>query len=98
MARFPHYKRNVKALGKLIAKVATNEALMQSFRKDPKPFLEKLGLPEQTTELLSFRVVSECGTRKAITIPYRLNSEKLARRDPDYLAGLSNLFPQKQLN
>lgn len=98
MARFPHYRRNVKALGKLIATVATDETLQKSFRENPKLFLEKIGLPQQATELLSFKVVAEADTQKAVTIPFRLNAEKLARNDPGYLADLSTLFPRKQLN
>ncbi|MEL7528362.1 MAG: hypothetical protein AAFN16_21495 [Pseudomonadota bacterium] len=98
MARFPHYKRNVKALGKLIAAVATDETLQKSFRENPKLFLEKIGLPPETTELLNFKVVAEAGTQKAVTIPFRLNPEKLARNDPGYLTDLSNLFPRNQLN
>lgn len=98
MARFPHYKRNVKALGKLIATVATDENLQESFRENPKLFLERIGLPPQTTELLNFSVVSESNAQKAVTVPFRLNAEKLASGDSSYLSELANLFPRKQLN
>lgn len=99
MARFPHYKSNAKALGKLIAAAATDPALQDSFRKDPKSFLEKIGLPKQTTELMRFSVVCEADThQKAVALPYRLNADKLERKDADYLGELSNLFPQTALN
>ncbi len=98
MARFPYYKRNVRLLGQLIAKAATNEETFRSFKADPRTFLKNIGLPDETTNLIDFVVVAETSNRKSVALPYRLNSEKLDARDTKYLEDLSNMFPRNHLN
>lgn len=91
MARFPYYNRNVKALGELLAKAATDPALSEALKADPKKLLSDIGLPGQTTELLRFSVVEQTPGEKVVSLPYRLNKEKLNQEDADYLTGIASL-------
>lgn len=98
MARFPYHKSNIKALGRLLAQAAVDETVRTELEKDPKRVLEQLGLPKVTTDLLTFQVVSESKDRKTVALPFKLNKDKLTRKDPNYLAELSDLFPKACLN
>ncbi|WP_421982882.1 hypothetical protein [Roseibium sp.] len=98
MARFPHYKSNQAKLGKLLARAATEASVRHALMQDPASFLREIGLPPEATELLNFKVVSEDTSSKSVTLPYRLNAAKLANEDPEYLGGLSRLFPSRSLN
>jgi hypothetical protein len=92
MARFPYHKKNVKALGELLAKAALDERLKTSLQKDPAKFLVKIGLPEQTTSLIDFEVVDQKNEPKAVALPYRLNDHKLSNSNRAYLSDLSQMF------
>lgn len=98
MARFPHYKSNVASLGKLLARAATDAGVKEAFQQDPAAFLREIGLPEETTELFDFKVVSDDVTKGSVTLPYRLNDSKLSNGDAEYLGHLSHLFPSRSLN
>lgn len=98
MARFPYYKRNIQALGRLLAQAALDEELRKSLQKDPASFLSELGLPAQTTDLMQFTVVDGKEARNAVALPFRLNDAKLEAADKTYLEGLSALLPQPRLN
>ncbi|MEO9528656.1 hypothetical protein [Roseibium sp.] len=92
MARFPYYKSNMKDLGKLIAKAALDEDLRETFAKDPSALLEEIGLPQQSTKLLTFKVVDQKSVPNAVALPYRLNQKKLSNGDESYLSELSRAF------
>lgn len=92
MARFPHYKRNTKALGELLAKASLDPALKRELVENPKKVLSELGLPEQATELLEFKVVEAETDRSTIALPFRLNGKKLAQSNPQYLSELGQLL------
>ncbi len=98
MARFPYYRSNIKALGKLLAQAALDEDLRIALQKDPGKFLAELGLPRQTTELMQFTVVDEKEHRKAAAVPFRLNDDKLKAADETYLEGLATMLHQPRLN
>ena len=92
MARFPYYKKNVTALGKLLAHAATNKGTLARLKKDPSSCLAEIGFPQQTTTLIDFQIVEQSQDLKAVALPYKLNAEKLRRKDKDYLCRLSSLF------
>ena len=92
MARFPYHQKNVKALGRLLAKAALDEELKASLQKNPAKFLAEIGLPEQTTSLIDFNVVDQKDTPKAVALPYRLNDQKLNNSNSLYLTNLSQMF------
>lgn len=98
MARFPYYAKNVSELGKLLARASLDPDVADRLRKDPKSILRSIGLPEQTTELLRFRVVDQTPGKKSIALPFRLNEGKLQASNREYLAGLSNLIAESKLN
>ena len=92
MARFPYHQKNISALGKLIAKAASDGDFLNRFRQDPSPILREIGLPTQTVELIDFKVIARKDSPKAVAIPYKLNSEKLRSSNPEYLSNLSKMF------
>jgi hypothetical protein len=90
MARFPHYKENTKALGRLLAEASVNPALRRKLQCDPSTELRRIGLPPETTELFNFKVVTEEQREPFAVLPYRLNQERLGNRDPEYLATIAD--------
>lgn len=92
MARFPFYKKNIATLGKLIAQASLDAEVRLRLQKDPSWFLADIGLPEQTTKLINFKVIDQKSYPKAVALPYRLNSEKLRYADTAYLSNLSAMF------
>ncbi|PVB63610.1 hypothetical protein [Labrenzia sp. 011] len=92
MARFPFYKSNIKDLGKLIAKAALDEDFRRSFTENPSALLEEIGLPPQSTKLLTFKVVDQGEVPNAVALPYRLSTEKLKTGNETYLRDLSRTF------
>ncbi|TYC50414.1 hypothetical protein FMN50_23365 [Rhodobacterales bacterium] len=92
MARFPYYPKNVAALGRLIARARLDEAFAQQLRNDPKKVLKAAGLPDQTIELIDFRIVDARLAPDARVLPYRLNSRKLSEGDADYVSGVARLL------
>lgn len=95
MARFPYYKSNTKDLGRLIARAATDEDFRKALEENPAALLDEIGLPSQTTQLLSFKIVDRKSVPNAVALPYRLNDEKLKNGNESYLKDLSRSF---QLN
>ncbi|WP_298966083.1 hypothetical protein [uncultured Roseibium sp.] len=92
MARFPHYKRNAKALGELLAKASLDPTLKKKLFENPNKMLSEIGLPAQATELLNFKVVEGKADLPTIALPFRLNSKKLAQSNPQYLSDLGRLL------
>ena len=98
MARFPYYKSNVAALGKLLAEAKLDPEKRRRLQNDPSGELRKIGLPEQTTALFNFEVVEEDPDAKCVTIPFRLNSNKLDQNDPGYLEAVGTMLSRRQAN
>lgn len=91
MARFPAYQKNILELGKLLARAATDPEAQQRLKDDPAGELRRAGLPEATVSLFNFKVaVTKTGEKEPVVIPWRLNQEKLAKRDPEYLSSLAD--------
>jgi len=86
MARFPYYRENIRALGRLLAEASLDPELRKRLEEDPKSELRRIGLPEETTALFDFKVISEQSGRPFAVLPFRLNQKRLDRHDPDYLA------------
>lgn len=98
MARFPHYKENTKALGRLLAEASVNPALRKKLERDPSAELRRIGLPPETTHLFNFKVVTEEPGRPFAVLPYRLNQHKLDKRDPEYLATIADTVVTDAVN
>ena len=98
MARFPYYKENIRALGRLLAEAARDPKLKKRLEDDPKSELRRIGLPEETTALFNFKVVTEQEGRSLAVLPFRLNQQRLDRHDPDYLALVSETVIARALN
>ena len=92
MARFPYYQRNVKELGKLIARAATDEQFRGELERDPAGVMSELGLPKETVALMRFKIVDQKSNPNAVALPFRLNDKKLESSDKEYLKGLSTTF------
>ncbi|MEE4013903.1 hypothetical protein V1T76_17680 [Roseibium sp. FZY0029] len=92
MARFPYYQRNVKELGKLIARAATDEQFRSELERDPAGVMSELGLPKETVALMRFKIVDQKSNPNAVALPFRLNNKKLESSDKEYLKGLSTTF------
>ncbi|MBD8889953.1 hypothetical protein [Roseibium litorale] len=91
MARFPVYQKNILALGRLLANAATDPDAERRLKSDPAGELRRAGLPETTVSLFNFKVsVTQTGKEEPVVIPWRLNQEKLAKRDPEYLTSLAD--------
>jgi hypothetical protein len=89
MARFPHYKDNAQALGRLLAEASVDLALRERLKEDPAAELSRIGLPPEATSLFNFKIVEDNGDKPFAVLPYRLNREKLNRLDPYYLARIA---------
>ncbi|WP_417709475.1 hypothetical protein [Roseibium aggregatum] len=92
MARFPYYQRNVKDLGRLIARAATDEHFRRELERDPAGAMSKIGLPKETVALLRFKIVDQKSNPNAVALPFRLNDKKLESSNEEYLKGLSATF------
>ncbi|TYC65900.1 hypothetical protein FMN63_26465 [Stappia sp. BW2] len=92
MARFPYYQRNVKELGRLIAKAATDELFRRELERDPEGALSQIGLPKETVALMRFKIVDQKSNPNAVALPFRLNDKKLESSNEAYLKGLSATF------
>lgn len=92
MARFPYHRSNVRELGRLLAMAALDEKCNSALQANPAERLAEIGLPKQTTELLTFRVVDQNRHPNATALPFKLNAEKLRREDSSYLTGISRNF------
>lgn len=95
MARFPHYKSNIRELGKLIAQASVDQNFRSKLKQDPASFMEEIGLPEQTTKLMKFSIVDASEHPNAMALPFRLNQAKLDSGNEAYLRGLASFI---QLN
>jgi len=92
MARFPYYRHNVKDLGRLIAQASQDASFRATLENDPATALTKIGLPQQTVELLKFKVVDEKTVPNAVALPFRLNQTKVENKDEAYLQSLGKSF------
>ncbi|POF29285.1 hypothetical protein [Roseibium marinum] len=92
MARFPYYKKNVKELGKLIARAALDENFRKALQENPSMELAGVGLPQQTTELIEFKVVDGKENPNAVALPFRLNQNKINSANEAYLFEISKMF------
>mgnify|MGYP007100298023 CR=1 FL=1 len=92
MARFPYFSRNMKELGRLLAKASLDPSFSEELKRDPTRTLKGIGLPEQTIALLEFRIVDERTCPNARIVPFRLNANKLATGDRDYVEGVARLL------
>ncbi|MHA7772632.1 hypothetical protein [Roseibium sp. M-1] len=92
MARFPYHEKNVKELGRLIAKAALDDDFRRELQTNPARELAAIGLPKQTTELLRFKVVDCKAQPNATAVPFRLNQAKLDALNEDYISGLAKIF------
>lgn len=98
MARFPHYQKNAAALGRLLANAAVDPNLKAALKADPKTVLKKIGLPDVAVELFEFRIVDASDYTSTITLPFRLNAEKVAKADAQYLSQLGGILDQARLS
>ncbi len=98
MARFPYHMKNVRELGRLLAEAAVDPEKKKALRDNPNEELRKIGLPEQTVSLFNFNVVEEQSGRKAVTIPYRVNADRIRHSDPAYLKILGEIVPSGRAN
>ncbi|EFO33874.1 hypothetical protein TRICHSKD4_0993 [Roseibium sp. TrichSKD4] len=98
MARFPYHKSKVSALGRLLAKAATDPAFKAELMQNPQEVLKKAALPDVTLQLFNFNVVDGAQNTPMIALPYRLNEQKVAECDPEYLAGVARLVPTTNLS
>lgn len=92
MARFPYHERNVAELGKLIARASLDRKMRNALEQDPSSHLAAIGLPDQTVQLMTFKVIDQKAVPNAVALPFRLNSAKLERKDAAYLQSLGNAF------
>jgi hypothetical protein len=92
MARFPHYKRNVQEIGRLLARASMDADFRAKLIASPAETLSEIGLPNETTSLISFKVVEQSNSRNAVVLPYRLSDEKLRNKDVDYVQNLGRSF------
>ncbi len=91
MARFPHYRSNVVALGQLLAHARMDKEKRRKLIQNPKDELRKIGLPEHAVQLMDFAVV-DATQAKTTVLPYRLNQKKIDQADPGYLVPLARQF------
>jgi len=92
MARFPHYRRNVAELGRLLARAAMDESFRKALIDSPEETLASVGLPKETTSLMTFKVVDQRVQKNAVVLPYKLNDSKLENNDPAYAQELAKPF------
>lgn len=98
MARFPYYKHNIQALGRLLAEAAANPAVRKRLEENPRAELRRIGLPEEATELFHFKIVSEEADKPVAVLPFQLNQERLNRHDPEYLAQVARTVISTSVN
>lgn len=91
MARFPYYRHNIAALGKLLANARVDEHYRKRLKNDPTAELRKIGLPENVLHLMAFEIV-DSDAKKVTVLPYKLNQPRLDKKDPAYLSQLAQQF------
>ena len=99
MPRFPAYETNIRELGRLLARASSDPAAREALERDPAGELAKAGLPPQTIALFNFKVVVETEHGpKPVVLPFRLNDQRLAEADPDYLQTIVDSLNRPSLN
>ncbi|WP_417689678.1 hypothetical protein [Roseibium sp.] len=99
MPRFPVYERNIKELGRILARAATDPEFKRRLMDDPAEELRRAGLPEATVQLFVFSVIDESSLdRPPVVLPFRLNETKLAAQDPEYLDQVASIVPAGHVN
>lgn len=93
MARFPHYKKNVVALGKLLARARLDSRYRRRLMANPTSELRKAGLPENALALMNFEIV-DAQDNHTVVLPFRLNQNKFDLRDGPYLTAIARSFGQ----
>ena len=91
MARFPHYKKNIVQLGKVIARARVDAQFRQKLIDNPARELAVVGLPESVQHLIAFKVI-DAAKDNVIALPFRLNQKKLDDKDPEYLSAIAREF------
>ncbi|MET1415474.1 hypothetical protein ABVF61_24595 [Roseibium sp. HPY-6] len=92
MARFPYHQHNIKSLGKLIAKAAEDKNFLSEFRNNPAKTLASINLPQQTVDLIEFKIVDRSKFPRAVAVPFKLNDKKIQDGNPEYLSSLTQTF------
>ncbi|WP_422376208.1 hypothetical protein [Roseibium sp.] len=96
MARFPYYRRNIVALGRLLAEARVDPEKRAALKNAPQQILSDLGLPEHVTKLISFEVVDGASS-DVVALPYRLNEKRVSQGNREYLSGLGAMFQAQVL-
>lgn len=91
MARFPYYRHNVAALGRLLADARVDQCVRNRLLENPKRELQRVGLPESVTELIAFKIVDDL-ENDTVALPYKLNQRRLDEQDPAYLGSIASSF------
>ncbi len=93
MARFPYYRNNIAALGRLLAEARLNPKALAALKQDPAGELARIGLPENVTRLISFKVI-DTPDKKSVALPFKLDARLLESRNAAYLTSIANSFSQ----
>lgn len=91
MARFPYYKQNIVALGRLLAEARSNPSVRKALMENPERELARIGLPESVTKLISFKIV-DTPDEKSVALPFKLNDKLVRQGDEAYLTSIANSF------
>ncbi|MEP3429443.1 MAG: hypothetical protein ABJN98_12230 [Roseibium sp.] len=91
MARFPHYKKNIVELGKLLTRARIDTEFRERLLANPSKEMTRIGLPEQVQHLMTFKIV-DATKDNVVALPYKLNQKRLTEKDPDYLGSIAQQF------
>ncbi|MTH96251.1 hypothetical protein [Roseibium sp. RKSG952] len=92
MARFPFFKNNVRALGKILAQASIDDVFAEHFASSPNKILKDAGLPEQTTSLFNIVIAKNDLAKRKVILPYKLNTKKLSELDHEYTTRVGEIL------
>ncbi len=91
MARFPHYRKNIVALGRLLAQARLDPRLREALKNSPEQELARIGLPENVTRLITFRII-DSPDQRSVALPFKLDDKLLRDGNAAYLTSIANSF------
>lgn len=95
MARFPLPASKIPVLGRILAEAAADPTRREALRNNPAAVLTAAGLPASLTLLFNFEIITEAPGSRHVVLPFRYNTEKLARADAAYIQEIENGLGQE---
>lgn len=88
MARFPIDLESLPGLGENLARAVDDDTVRTAFKADPRTYLVDAGVDPKALAGLDLVVVEDTDTTLHFVIPAKIDSERVAKGDAEYLVDM----------